>query len=348
MRSERAPWGNFPLAITNGALGDISKDPDYLVAKTGDEDAAWRLVSRLLKEETVAAMIDTFRPTQSTTLLLPVLAQESVGKNKIPLAMAAVIAEQTGLSYTESIFQINHVGRTNKDGDSRLLSQPIFSGTVEKRDYILLDDTLTMGGTIAALRGHILRHGGNVIGAMVMSAQQRSLQLAPTAKILDNIRQKHGAEIEHFFKQELGYGLERLTNSEAAHVYAYPDADTLRTRIAQARYVASFGTAENNEVAGEPQEVQFARLTWQLRENHHPKAILKTEKPTAPCRGCVVLATENFIIQQVADGSRYFQIHRKDALSRIPDVGERVNISYSSKESLARVREFTQGQKCRR
>lgn len=340
MKSERAPWGNFPPAITNGALGDISKDPEYLAAKTGDEDAAWRLVNRLLKEETVAAMIQTFRPTRSTVLLLPVLAQESAGRNKIPLATAAVIAEQTGLSYTESIFQINHVGRTNKDGDSRLLSQPIFAGTVEKRDYILIDDTLTMGGTIAALRSHILRHGGNVIGAMVMSAQQRSLQLAPTAKILDNIRQKHGADIEHFLEQELGYGLEQLTNAEAAHVYAYPDAGTLRTRITQARYVAGFSTTKDDEVAGESQEVQFARLTWQLRENHHPKAILKTERPTAPCRGCVVLATEHYIIQQVADGSRYFQAHRKADLPRTPEVGEKLNIGYSQKEPMARIREM--------
>ena len=103
--------------------------------------------------------------------------------------------------------------------------------------------------------------------------------------------------------------------------------------------MGSIGASENHGNGEESQEVQFARLTWQLRENHHPKAILKTEKPTAPCRGGVVYSTEHYNIQQVADGSRYFQVHRKAELSRIPQVGEKPNISYSAKEPLARVRE---------
>lgn len=190
------------------------------------------------------------------------------------------------------------------------------------------------------MRVMLLLGGGHVLGMVVMSAKNYSLQIAPSQEILHNIEKKHGKAMNEYLRKEFGYGLEQLTNAEAAHVYAYPDADTLRTRITQARYVAGFSTTKDDEVAGESQEVQFARLTWQLRENHHPKAILKTERPTAPCRGRVVFHTENFVIQQVNEGSRYFQAHAKNDLPRTPEVGEKLNISYSQKEPMVRIREM--------
>ena len=336
----RSAWENFPDAITNGNLGDLKKDPEYVEAKAGDEYAAWRLVNRLFKEETIISIIEKFNPNADSTLLLPVLAEEHCGYNKIPLATAILISKKIDIPYCKTIFQTNCIGRTNKNGDSRLLFQPTFGGIVEKgKNYILIDDTLTMGGTIAALRSFVIQNGANVIGAIVMTSQQRSLQLAPTAEILENIRNKFGENIEDFLNKELGYGLKELTQAEASHIYAYKDFNSLRVRFTQTRYVESCGEIGTGGNGEESEEIQIAKLTVLLREKYHPKAILKTELPVAPCRGEVVYEGEDFIIQQVATDSRYFQLHKKENLSRVPSVGEKPSIRYSSKEKLAKVGE---------
>ncbi|MDO4775813.1 MAG: phosphoribosyltransferase [Cardiobacteriaceae bacterium] len=347
MPSERAPWGNFPPVITNGFIDSLSDLPGYDAAKAGDADAALQLVLTLIKPETVEAVRRNFKPDLHT-LIVPVHAEEAAGRNKIPVAIAKVLAADLGLQTDESIVQVNRVRRTGSNANHRLAFPPTFDGDVQKgKNYIIVDDTLTQGGTLAALRGHIENRGGHVLGMMVMSAKNYSLQIAPTSEILHNIHQKHGDAMNEYFLQEFGYGIEQLTHSEAAHALAAANVDTFRDRIAQARFAG--GSGLDGSSIGTTQSTEKSELTPVLTAllAENPKAILKTEKPTVPCRGCVVLATENFIIQQVADGSRYFQVHRKDALGRVPDVGERVNISYSSKEPLARVREFTQRQKCR-
>lgn len=339
MKSERAPWGDFPKAITNGPLGELDKEPEYHAAKSGSVQAAWELVNRLLKDETIKELIARFNP-EPNTLLVPVLAEESVGKNKIPLAVAYALSKRTNLRVVDSIFQANHVGRTTKNADSRLIFQPVFSGEVEKSNYILIDDTLTMGGTLAALRGYINNHGGNVIGMMVMCSQQRSLQLAPNKELLDNISIKHGKDIEEYWKKEFGYAINELTQSEAEHVQSIPNVNALRTRITQARYVGGLLVAEESASPEEREAIEFARITQKLQETHHAKAIIIMDKRTVPCRGEIVAETNDFIIQQVADNSRYFQAHAKKDLPRIPEIGEKLNISYSQKEPMARIREM--------
>ena len=122
-KPERSAWEeNFPPAITNGNLGSLNNDPDYQAAKAGDVNCARNLVARLLKDETIAQMIEQFQPRKDTTVLLPILAQETVGKNKIPLAIAERISKKTGIPFTDTIYQTNHIGRTQKNADSRLLS----------------------------------------------------------------------------------------------------------------------------------------------------------------------------------------------------------------------------------
>lgn len=338
MKSERAPWGNFPPAITNGFINSLSDLPGYEAAKAGDAEAALKLVLTLMQPETVEAVRYNFTP-DTHTLIVPVHAEEAAGRNKIPLMIAEVLANALECGVETGIVQTNRVRRTGSNANHRLAFPPTFDGEVQKgRNYIIVDDTLTQGGTLAALRGYIENRDGHVLGMMVMSAKNYSLQIAPTQETLHNIEQKHGKAMDEFFQQEFGYGIAQLTQSEAAHVCAATDVNTLRDRITQARLAAGVGLGKTGVSATQNTEKSELTpiITALFAEN--PNSILKTEKPTAPCRGCVVLATENYIIQQIADGSRYYQAHRKADLSRVPSIGEKPNISYSPKEALARVR----------
>ena len=53
------------------------------------------------------------------------------------------------------------------DGPGRLFNSPEFDGpVVNGATYLLVDDTLSQGGTFAALASHIQLGGGKVIGAV--------------------------------------------------------------------------------------------------------------------------------------------------------------------------------------
>ena len=56
-RGERASWGSFPRVIRNDDLKTLSNHSEYLGAKSGDTEAAISLISKTLKQETVAVFV---------------------------------------------------------------------------------------------------------------------------------------------------------------------------------------------------------------------------------------------------------------------------------------------------
>ncbi|MFT2112313.1 conjugal transfer protein TraN, partial [Marinomonas sp. 2405UD68-3] len=82
---ERAPWCDFPQVIRNGDLGSLKNEPEYQAAKSGGRHVAIKLVDRLLTDDTVGKIREQIG--DGKPLVLPVLAVEAAGNNKIPLAM---------------------------------------------------------------------------------------------------------------------------------------------------------------------------------------------------------------------------------------------------------------------
>ena len=232
---ERAPWNDFPLVIANGVLRVFKIQPEYQAAKSGDMSAAIKLVDRLLTDEMVEKIRE--QTGHSKPLLLPVLAVEHTGNNKIPLAMAEVFADLLGLDIEEGIFQLEKVGRTNAGSDHRLAFNPTFEGDVKvDQAYLIVDDNLTMGGTLASLRGYVENRGGRVIAASVMTARKLMAQLAVTPKQLAAIEHKHGPLMNQFWQETFHYGIDKLTHAEAGHLRRAASVDQIRARIAKARH----------------------------------------------------------------------------------------------------------------
>lgn len=156
---ERSPWNDFPQVIRNGSLGSIKDDPGYLEAKSGDATAALELVNRNLSDESVASVNELIGSRKPS--VLPVLAIEGAGKNKIPAAVAVVLADRLGLEVETEIVQIDKISRTGSGSDHRLAFNSSFLGRViPGQEYLIVDDNLTMGGTIAYLRGYVENRGG--------------------------------------------------------------------------------------------------------------------------------------------------------------------------------------------
>ncbi|UUE94474.1 phosphoribosyltransferase [Comamonas thiooxydans] len=219
---------SMPDAIIGSTLGSASSHPDYAAAKGGDIEAAVRLAMDLVTPDLVAkvkAAIGDSKP-----LVVPVAAEEASGRNKIPRAAAEVLAHRLGLKAANGIVQANRARRTGMDGLDRIFAPVDFAGVVEPKPYLLVDDTLTQGGTFAALASHIREGGGTVAGVIALTGKQYSAKIQPSPETLASLRQKHG-DLENEYRAATGYGFDALTESEARYLARYEPADRLRDRI---------------------------------------------------------------------------------------------------------------------
>lgn len=65
----------------------------------------------------------------------------------------------------------------------RLLLRPSFEGAVERgRNYVLVDDVTSMGGTLAELANYIRLNNGNVLGSIVLVNAGRDKKFKPVKK----------------------------------------------------------------------------------------------------------------------------------------------------------------------
>jgi hypothetical protein len=234
--NSRSPWKDFPPVHIMTPLGTASKHPKYLVAKQeANLDAAFDLVNDILPDDQIYELRKNLGDKKP--IIAPVHAEEAQGRNKIPVAFAAILAVRLSFSYTTNIVQINKPCRTSRGAYYRLSNYPRFDGHIEiDQDYLILDDTLTMGGTLASLRGYIESQGKKVIMATVLTGHQGAANISISAKMLRKLQEKHGNELELWWKEQFGFGIESLTQGEAGHLAKAPSLDAIRDRIAEARF----------------------------------------------------------------------------------------------------------------
>jgi hypothetical protein len=233
MKPPRRPWGEFPDVLIHADESRVKQHPAYRAAKSGDAGAALELVQDVFDRdlpERLRSLIGSSQP-----VLVSAHAYEREGVNAIPEVLADVMAKTLGWAVDNSVVQTNVVAHTGADGFSRLARQPTFDGVVTAgADYVLIDDFVGMGGTLANLRGHIESHGGRVLAAVALTGKPHSAKLRLTPERLNELRSKHGAELEHWWQERFGHAFDALTESEARYLVRTPDIATIRDRIAAA------------------------------------------------------------------------------------------------------------------
>ncbi len=236
--SRRGWEADFPDVVTAHRPGRLSAHADYAAAKAGDDTAALRVARDVITPEFVED-VRAALPNGSKPLVVAVQSQEATGNNRIPRMAAEVLAHRLGLQVSEDIVQADKVNRSAGDALHRLANQPPFTGKVEKgRDYVLIDDTLTQGGTLAQLKTHIEDNGGKVVLATALTGKDYSRRIALNSQSLADVRERFGS-IEPWWRDQFGYGFEGLTESEARTILTLDkgrlDADALRDRVAAGR-----------------------------------------------------------------------------------------------------------------
>lgn len=232
-KQTRFIWDDFPQVWIHAQELAVKKHPSYKSAKSGDPDAAFQLVCDFIPEEVIRQLRTLFQ--SRNPILVSAHAVEGLGVNAIPEMLADILSGHPDWPADKGIVQTNIVRHTGADGFSRLSRQAEFDGIVIPCEcYIMVDDFIGQGGTLANLRSHIIMGGGWVIGATVLTGKSYSARLALKPETLDALRLKHGKEIEIWWYERFGFGFDCLTESEAHYLLKTPDADRIRDKIAAA------------------------------------------------------------------------------------------------------------------
>ena len=226
---QRTPWHDFPDVLIHAEESAVKQHPCYAAAKAGGAAAAVELVNATLDAAKTAGLVQ--RCNAENPILVSVHAEEAMGRNAIPEVMADAIASASGWQTDLQIVQANVVNHTGANGFVRLARQAVFSGVAQPgRNYVIVDDFVGQGGTIANLKGWIESQGGQVTGAVVLTGKPYSAKITPSSGQIAALRSKHG-QIEDWWRAEFGFGFDFLTESEARYLVRSPDVDTIRNRI---------------------------------------------------------------------------------------------------------------------
>lgn len=118
----------------------------------------------------------------------------------------------------QSVLMLTNTDRTNATALTRLTKQPDF-----KRDYpyfdgklvVLADDHIDAGACMAGLHTNIRQNGGTVIAVSAYSRHPRSASLQASRKIQDLLKETAAEEQINEALEEIGLGLETVTQREA-------------------------------------------------------------------------------------------------------------------------------------
>jgi hypothetical protein len=167
---------------------------------------------------------------------LPIAALEVAGFNAIPDAMADILAKALDWKASAAeIVQNNKVGHTRAPAFNRLVTPAAFEGRVTPGSrYVLVDDHVGLGGTLANLKGYVEAHGGEVIAMTTLTESREARHIALQSNTLDMLRERHGEELENLWQEQFGHGLDCLTNVEGGILGREPTVESIRNRLAQA------------------------------------------------------------------------------------------------------------------
>ena len=162
------------------------------------------------------------------------------------------MGERLGLPVDQSVVQTNVVGHTGANGFARLARPALFDGDIDPgKEYLVIDDFIGQGGTIANLRGFIESRGGKVLGATVLTGKPYSAKLAVEKTQLAELEQRHGKDLNDWWQEKFGYSFDCLTQSEARYLAKTANVDTVRDRIAAEEQAGDITSSSSSNLSDE-------------------------------------------------------------------------------------------------
>ena len=206
----------------------LKAHPDYRAAKAGDQAAAVNVVWDLAADY-LAKVVEKL--PQYVIYVAP-FAREATGDNAIPQVLAAACASLAGGNVDNEIVQVTRVFHTGADPMERLSLRAQFEGEViAGKCYVLVDDVINMGGTLAELADYIQRAGGLVTAVVTLVNAGRNKTLRGEPRVIKKLQERYANEILNIF----GIQPVALTANEAQYLVGFRTSDEIRNRLAKAR-----------------------------------------------------------------------------------------------------------------
>lgn len=214
---------DFPKGYGHTSIAFLRRCVGYEEAKHGNLEAAHFVVSRCVKQDRLCDL----RKKHPRAVLLPVL-----GENRLPLALAQAI----GLPIWTDVYLIQTISRKLLCAIERLLHKPIFAGTIQENlEYILVDDVITQGGTISALRRFVIAAGGIVVAVAALAYAIGSHAVAPMRYHVVRLMVKFGMALLCLLKTlGIAVSAQGLTNSQAKYLLRFSSVRNILKRMARA------------------------------------------------------------------------------------------------------------------
>ena len=215
---------DFPKGYGHTSVAYLKRCFGYDEAKNGNIDAAHDVVKKCVKVK----RLDEFRQEYGDSFVLPVMSRVVKSKNALPQALA----KELGLKLWDKVQRTDTVKRKQLLAIQRLQHKPVFEGHIMKdKKYVIVDDVIAQGGTIASLRRYVLSHGGKVAAVMALAYSIGSHNIAPTQDKYIRMFLKFGTSISEFQKIGLIDSYELLTNSQARYLLRFSSARNVQDRF---------------------------------------------------------------------------------------------------------------------
>ncbi len=240
----RTPWPHdFPDVLIHCAWKAegpcLRKHSKYLLAKSGgNAQAANEIVEYFLDEESVYSIGDHVQQSliNETYVVAPARTYDNP-RNALPHSLAFIVASELGLKVCMSIYQYDGIRRTRSGFWPRLANPVTFSGNIFPGNYIIVDDVVTTGGTMAALKGFIERQGSRVLCMSGLAAAEgRDVKLALAPSTHQTLMSAHGGALAPLITLETGYAIEHLTDPEGKRIGLCSSPHVFRQEVLKARH----------------------------------------------------------------------------------------------------------------
>lgn len=224
--------GRHMPVIANTSYGALASKPERMAwlkeAKQGNRAAAQRLLDATLKAG-LAEQVDEAFPD---AVLVP--AQYAGEGNVLPQLLAQRLARNGRHSLLETVHQTGRSGMKNHEDTYGRLMNPVqfaFDGPAPDltgQRFVLVDDVISSGSTLMALKHAIEAQGGTVDGYVVLArGRYVAGDMAMKAETLRAIEMRLGrAAVEETLTGRLGYPvtLEALTEKQGRAILSHQEA----------------------------------------------------------------------------------------------------------------------------
>jgi len=222
MSPKRLKWDLTPMECMGGctSISKLMQCDGYIAAKSGSICAATHIFRTCVQKDCAAHI----RERYPNSILLPVMSHD----NALPLSLAMQILMPLCLN----VWVIHKEKRRNMNAMERILNRPMFQGCIQpNKSYILIDDVVTQGGTIMALRQFVLDAGGKVNAVAAIAYGKNGKTVMPTRENIDKLFSRFGNKLFDLFR-EFGLPLETmcLTNSQIQYLLQFSSIETIRRK----------------------------------------------------------------------------------------------------------------------